>query len=116
MTPNTLNPTTSTDTTKTTRTADKKSQVLELGGLCLNCSTAETCMYTKNGKAVHHCEEFDAVANVTSTMLRQPIRVASSISPKDPTGLKGLCVNCDHHANCLHAKAQGGVWHCEDYQ
>lgn len=28
---------------------------------------------------------------------------------------KGLCVNCANRFDCLLPKAEGGVWHCEEY-
>jgi hypothetical protein len=28
---------------------------------------------------------------------------------------KGLCVNCANRETCLLPKAEGGVWHCEEY-
>jgi hypothetical protein len=28
---------------------------------------------------------------------------------------KGLCVNCANRHTCLLPKAEGGVWHCEEY-
>jgi hypothetical protein len=28
---------------------------------------------------------------------------------------RGLCVNCAHRCECLLPKAEGGVWHCEEY-
>lgn len=29
---------------------------------------------------------------------------------------KGLCVSCAHNAECLYAKSDTGVWHCEMFE
>lgn len=28
---------------------------------------------------------------------------------------KGLCINCANRETCLLPRAEGGVWHCEEY-
>ena len=28
---------------------------------------------------------------------------------------KGLCANCANRQDCFLPKAEGGVWHCEEY-
>jgi hypothetical protein len=34
---------------------------------------------------------------------------------KDAEEYKGLCANCANRQDCLMPKAEGGVWHCEEY-
>ena len=118
MTPDTLNPkTTIKKVEKTEKTSKGKDAVLEVSGLCVTCTSAETCMYRKNAtSAIHYCEEFDDSRNVTVTKLRHtPPTLTPREEYKAPTGMKGLCVNCEHVNTCEHAKTQGGVWHCENY-
>jgi hypothetical protein len=33
----------------------------------------------------------------------------------DAQTCKGLCVNCAYRDTCLLPRAEGGVWHCEEY-
>ena len=30
--------------------------------------------------------------------------------------VKGLCENCENRETCLLPKAEGGIWHCEEYR
>jgi hypothetical protein len=95
----------------------KPAELLEVSGLCVNCVTAETCTYRSDGKApVHFCEEFNDTDFALVTKLRH---VPTQPTPKDeyvgPSGLKGLCVNCDNRSDCSHALSESGIWHCENY-
>jgi hypothetical protein len=103
---------------KSSRHDEDSSHVIEVGGLCVNCDLAENCMHRKAGSsAVHFCEEFTESGNA-------PIHKYRKVSPQistereivDQSGLKGLCINCEHRNNCAHAAAVGGVWHCEEYR
>ncbi len=33
-----------------------------------------------------------------------------------PGELKGLCANCEIRDTCTFPKAEGGIWHCEEYR
>ena len=45
-------------------------------------------------------------------------RLPSEPDPQDgeETVHKGLCVNCAHRHYCLFPRAEGGIWHCEEYE
>lgn len=40
---------------------------------------------------------------------------SSKRSAKEAGDYKGLCMNCTNRETCLLPKAEGGVWHCEEY-
>lgn len=42
----------------------------------------------------------------------EPLPDARSRTDETPAG---LCLNCDHRADCALPKAAGGVWFCEEY-
>jgi hypothetical protein len=101
-----------------TKSADAKSQVLEVSGLCVSCNLAEGCTYQSGSKTpVHYCEEFTETGPKVQTMFR---KIPSQLAPKEEykhiAGLKGLCVNCDFRETCQHGISEGGVWHCENYR
>jgi hypothetical protein len=90
-------------------------------GLCATCASAATCTFPKeSGRPVVFCEEFDgcqrngAVENpdisaVPDTAEDKPRAVRSR-------ELKGLCANCEIRETCTFPKAEGGIWHCEEYR
>jgi len=85
---------------------------LQLKGLCVGCDSAEGCMYRETSReTVHYCEEFFSSGSVSEPAPS----VMAAQEPTGPKGLKGLCVNCENNSSCLHAKTEGGVWHCEEY-
>jgi hypothetical protein len=100
------------------KTDEKKSHVLEVSGLCISCDLAENCMHrTANKSAVQFCEEFTEALNAPIHQLRQaPMHLTPKEEIQIPSGLKGLCVNCDLRGTCLHASAEAGVWQCEEYR
>jgi hypothetical protein len=120
MTPDALKPKTaaSKEEKAKTRKTPERAHVLEVSGLCVNCHDAESCMYRKtSSKPIQFCEEFRETGPGSQTMFRQVThQPAPRQEPKVPDGLKGLCVNCDYRDTCTHAKAEGGVWHCEEYR
>ncbi len=106
-----------TQTERLKQEAPIKRQV-EYKGLCANCNNAEHCTYAHNAKKpVQFCEMYDSYAP-------EPLRAdLSAVLTPDPSEMrpelpmsKGLCVNCANRDLCIHAKQEGGIWHCEEYQ
>lgn len=95
----------------TDRREESKSPAIQRSGLCTTCVHAETCALPfELGLPVLACEEFDS----------GPVAVADYREPKarrerDGETLAGLCVTCVHRDSCLLPKAEGGVWHCEEF-
>lgn len=104
---------------KSSKHVEDNAHVFQAQGLCETCDLAENCMNRKNSTCtVHYCEEFTESLNAPVHKLRQ---VPSQLPSKSEvgiqqSGLKGLCVNCDHRESCENAKTIGGVWHCEEYR
>jgi hypothetical protein len=46
------------------------------------------------------------------TFIRSEIASPVATKPR----YKGLCVSCAHHSECLYAKSDTGVWHCEMFE
>lgn len=42
-------------------------------------------------------------------------RARSRGRSRDAGECKGLCVSCANRETCLFPRAEGGVWHCEEY-
>jgi len=83
-------------------------------GLCVTCEYAPSCAFMKmNSQPVMFCEEFreGTKPDVASA---GNIRQRATDFQVDFT-LKGLCMNCDNHGDCVHEKPFGGVWECENY-
>lgn len=85
-------------------------------GLCLTCNHALTCTFTRRPDTpVLYCEEFDISAPPHPRLVR-PIAVHPPTQGQSPAeGLLGLCSNCEKRSTCALPKAEGGVWHCEEY-
>jgi len=92
----------------------KKRTPVDVPDLCMTCNHAQNCMYRKNKpEPVVECEEFDGYAISPGAGF-----VSESLSQekKSDSRFKGLCVNCAKRETCTFPKAEGGVWHCEDYE
>ena len=90
--------------------------------LCSTCIHAEYCSYPRDlVTPVHQCEEFDDRVEEKTKPAPRGGRKADLVETKDdddqeePTGLKGLCVDCVNRKTCQFPKAEGGVWYCEEY-
>jgi hypothetical protein len=90
--------------------------------LCSTCIHAEYCSYPRDlVTPVHQCEEFSDRVEVASTKVSHSVSAADFSQTKvdddreEPTGLKGLCVDCVDRKTCQFPKAEGGVWYCEEY-
>jgi hypothetical protein len=103
------------------------SDMKEYRGLCTTCNNAPECEFLRHhNKTVYHCEEYD---DSTSTQSKINNRKQSQqnetesgsgssgfSSEEESATYKGLCVNCENRRMCHHARVEGGIWHCENYQ
>ena len=72
--------------------------------LCKTCLHLTTC---------NRCNEYDLPIVYCERYLSDSSSPFNSyIMPE----LKGLCKNCRNRYTCIIMKAEGGVWHCNDYQ
>lgn len=88
--------------------------------LCCTCMHEEACIKVREFVSpVIHCELFEceqpAVQPLIALRSETP-RVATHDAVEEPSGLKGLCTNCDCRFDCCLPRLEGGVWHCEEYQ
>lgn len=85
------------------------------GSLCSSCRNASGCIYLENRPCgVISCDEFEAV----STPEGHPAFVTvDDLVPEvvKSNGRLGLCTSCEEWDRCGF-RAQGGVWHCEEYR
>ena len=84
-------------------------------GLCVTCNNEPSCAHNKSRGPAMFCEEYDGYS--------PPARIEPIPVPGKKKGngkmkkqFGGLCVNCDHNADCTNAATEGGVWHCEEYR
>jgi len=85
----------------------------ELPGLCETCANRFTCVFKLNAnKIILQCELFEVEESVPTPFLSIASR---SHNKKLISSLKGLCGNCSNVPYCQLPKAEGGVWHCEEY-
>jgi hypothetical protein len=91
-------------------------------GLCSTCNNSPTCFHRASRGPALLCELFDDYVAVSprSDGQHTPSAVFSKLAFRgasdDSSQHGGLCVNCENHSNCWHAKPEGGVWHCEGYE
>ncbi len=93
-------------------TMEKKTEV---AGICITCNHLKDCLHRlTNGQVIWFCEEFDDYVPPKP----RPTLTALKPDPKpdNQEGYMGLCVNCEHRAECIHSKTPGGIWHCEEYR
>jgi hypothetical protein len=90
--------------------------VIHYLGLCLSCNHALGCTSSRRSNSpVLYCEEFDSSDTLHSELI-SPLAVQPPSHGQIPSaGLLGLCSNCERRATCTLPKAEGGVWHCEEY-
>lgn len=84
-----------------------------LRGLCLTCDRARDCMHITAGDSqVLRCEDFAVVGTV-----RRSVRAAEPPVERDAALDRrlGLCRTCDRADTCTLPRAEGGVWHCEEF-
>ena len=94
-------------------------QVNGTGGLCMTCNNSPTCYYHATRGPALFCDLFDNyVAPVKTTIVDEarPVQAKAPVVEEQLTVAAGLCMNCEHRMDCVHAKTTGGVWHCEEYE
>ena len=91
-------------------------------GLCSTCDMASTCTFPRDPeRPIMHCDELDSYQADTVTpeeLLRaEPARreAVAETKQKELGKYQGLCVNCENRETCTFPKAEGGVWHCDEY-
>lgn len=93
-------------------------QVLK-DGLCSTCINSSGCMYLASRTVpAHFCEQFSTyIAPVKTRQASPTVEVVNNPGPTlvKTNGHLGLCITCDHSANCAFTTREGGVWHCEEY-
>ncbi len=87
----------------------------EIAGICSTCNHLKDCLHRLcNGHVIWFCEQFDDYVppkpQTSATVLKM------TANPGNQEGYMGLCVNCEHRAECIHSKTPGGIWHCEEYR
>jgi hypothetical protein len=99
---------------KDTKSLGKTVESWQSEGLCMTCEHTHTCAFKKaSSQPVVFCEEF--VEGVGSDEASATAVRTRSTHFQVDYNLKGLCMNCEHHGDCVHEKPFGGVWHCENY-
>ncbi len=84
------------------------------GGLCSTCVNAGFCIHLKaRARGAVQCELFDQGAVVVDVE-RVP-SLAELVAREPSAPCLGLCSTCDLVDQCMLARPQGGVWHCEEY-
>ncbi len=90
-------------------------------GLCSTCVEALTCTFPKvQGQPIIFCEEFDGYLRNGHEENPDVEAILSHVNVK-PRAKKakvfqGLCSNCESREACTFPKAEGGIWHCEEYR
>ena len=90
-------------------------------GICINCNNKESCSYLTSIKGpVVCCEEYDIFEpqkqNINVLIKNNPGEIHTTSSNNYSSGIKGLCMNCEHNSECKSASLPGGIWHCEEYR
>lgn len=86
-------------------------------GTCTLCARESQCTFLSRPH-LHECDEFEGLSKnpigVIETYLSQ---IARNPKPSHQTNqsLKGLCKTCEIQEGCTFIKADGGVWHCEEF-
>jgi hypothetical protein len=97
-------------------------QIHAARGICSTCRHNPTCTYPRDpGRLVLQCEEFEGYVMTVPEMTRRTEfssndALLESLAEEEPSGLHlGLCTNCANRETCTYPKAEGGVWHCDEY-
>ena len=86
--------------------------------LCFTCRHASTCTFPRHPeRPSFYCEEFEieSVPAKRTTEEDKPQPTESFITAEESDDLIGLCCDCENRQACVFPKAEGGVWHCEEY-
>ncbi len=93
-------------------------------GLCSTCIHERDCTFPRRaGEPVLFCEEFCgaessgpcARSRVVSALHTVESRTTCP-SEESLSNDKGLCATCEKCATCVFPRAEGGVWHCEEFE
>ena len=88
-------------------------------GLCSTCRHASTCTLPRDPeRPSFYCEEFEieSVPARRKPEEDKPRPAVSFVAPEESDSLIGLCYDCENRQTCAFPKAEGGVWHCEEYE
>ncbi|MEQ8364879.1 MAG: hypothetical protein RIF39_06820 [Cyclobacteriaceae bacterium] len=81
-------------------------------GLCETCIHKTSCVYRiQSNKIILQCELFE-IGKANNLYAH---RNDWEYKELKVNSRKGLCSNCLNEPHCQLPKANGGVWHCEEY-
>jgi hypothetical protein len=91
--------------------------------ICHNCIHASRCSLSSGSPLpIFHCEEFECADSASAEVGHGDGGVTAVLSwsarsvPARSQAYTGLCSDCAHRSDCMFANAEGGVWHCEEYE
>jgi len=86
-------------------------------GICATCGYVDICTSRATWQGpVFHCEEFDDQVQLQGTRAPRQRVGTTQLASAVPVERVGLCINCAHENTCGLRRAEGGVWHCEEYE
>ncbi|MHC4550886.1 MAG: hypothetical protein ACYTEZ_19190 [Planctomycetota bacterium] len=86
-------------------------------GLCRTCLHVGACTYPRRaGQTVLQCGEFEGESLKMTTNLAEAVSSLRLAESTDETLPLGLCRNCASYGTCKFAKAESGVWQCDEYR
>ncbi len=93
------------------------------GGLCTTCVHVGTCTFLRRDTPpVLFCEEFDGQqehhSGATAEVMAQSttVHTQARFQCERSSKFKGLCATCEKRERCTFPRAEGGVWHCEEFE
>ena len=88
---------------------------IQLSGRCINCLTANECVYHLNHtKPIIFCEEFSCAdpSGLKKDILGGIPKIENSLNSL----LKGICSNCENMETCTLQRTEGNIINCEEYR
>ena len=87
-------------------------------GICSNCNNETDCKYLENcDQPVFHCDQYDGYAPPPKeTVKLNPKSLKAKPNTQKASSYQGLCRDCELRETCTFPKAEGGVWHCDEYR
>lgn len=85
-------------------------------GICLTCAHFTRCVLRSadcSTEGIQYCEEYQTVCLAPVVLTNEKPK---KMLRQAPSGILGLCSDCNHYPYCSFPKPEAGVWHCEDYQ
>jgi hypothetical protein len=93
---------------------------IPIKGLCSTCENAPSCTFPRDiARPIRECEEFiggEVHAERPLCAAAKPTHDEVVWAPKESAAMLGLCRTCEDWECCTFPKAEGGVWHCEEYK